>query len=71
MSACCDLPAGAFFLNLLQHALRDMVCGNLHSGAVPVKSHAGATGEEAVRHCGSADLLIKMNKHLDNSSGVS
>lgn len=59
MSACCDLPAGPFSLNFFQHSLRNMVYGSLHLGAIPVKSHASATGEEAVMHCGSIDLLIK------------
>lgn len=62
MSLCSDLPAGAFSLNLLQCVLRDVVYGNLHLGTIPVKSYAGATGEEDVMHCGSIGLLIKMNK---------
>ena len=60
MSPCCDLPAGAFSLNLLRHALRDTVYWDLHLGAIPVKSHVDAIGEEAVMCCGSIGLLIKM-----------
>lgn len=73
MSAYCDLPAGAFSLHLLQHALRDVVYGNLHLGAIPIKSHAGATGEKAVMHCREHWSAHKDEqvKHLDDSSGVS
>lgn len=51
-----------FSLKWLQSALRDVVYGNLHLEANPGKSHAGATGEEAVMHCESFGLLTKMEK---------
>lgn len=49
-----------------------MVYESLHLGAIPVKSHTGATREEAVMHCGNIGLLIdEQVKHLEDSSGVS